>query len=217
VEVARGLNLTAAAALELSRIHADEAVRARYLALAQWLLPLVKDGGATVAFDVSSIAMQVLGGAGYTSEWPIERHLRDSRVFSIFEGTTGIQAIDLVERRLIREHGEGLSIFLELARATEGPADRPLFDVLRELEAASRHLSSADHPNVGWAATAYLRLATIAAHSWIADAILRSNEEAAAPASVAAAARAYLMDAAAKARFEGARVMVDPIPDTAAC
>jgi len=217
VEVARGLNLTAAAALELSRLHADEVERARYLALAQWLLPLVKDGGATLAFDVSSMAMQVLGGAGYTSEWPIERHLRDSRVFAIFEGTTGIQAIDLVERRLIREQGEGLSIFLALARATQGPAGRPLFMVLDELEAASRHLVSAGHAEVGWAATAYLRLATCAAHSWIADAILLSTDAPPTPPSVSAAARAYLMDAPARAQLEAARIMAEPIQDLAAC
>jgi alkylation response protein AidB-like acyl-CoA dehydrogenase len=65
------------------------------------LLPAVKSLGAEAAFDCANQAMQVLGGAGYTREWPVERILRDSRVFSIFEGTTAIQALDLTLRHLL--------------------------------------------------------------------------------------------------------------------
>ena len=69
-------------------------------ALAAWLLPIVKTTGGEVAFDTAGAAIQVLGGAGYTSEWPAEQALRDARVLTIFEGATGIQALDLTHRRL---------------------------------------------------------------------------------------------------------------------
>ncbi|WP_298282418.1 acyl-CoA dehydrogenase family protein [Acidocella sp.] len=65
------------------------------------MLPVVKTFAAEAAFDAANHAMQVLGAAGYTREWPVERIMRDSRVFSIFEGTTAIQALDLTLRQLL--------------------------------------------------------------------------------------------------------------------
>ena len=75
----------------------DKAAAAR----ASVLLPAVKSLAAEAAFETASQAIQVLGGAGVTREWPVERILRDARVFSIFEGTTAIQALDLMQRQLL--------------------------------------------------------------------------------------------------------------------
>ncbi|MDR6512490.1 hypothetical protein J2792_003375 [Novosphingobium capsulatum] len=159
IEAARGLNVAAAAALDGAALHADQSVRDDRLALAQWLLPIVKDGAARLAFDVSSDAMQVLGGAGYRREWPNERHLRDSRVFSIYEGTGGIQAIDLLERQLKREKGRGLRIFLDLARREYCAGqvfDAELQHILATLERISGMLAQCDGRTSAAAATPFL-------------------------------------------------------------
>src|SRR5690606_2502996 len=80
--------------------------------LVAWMLPLAKNFGAEVGFSAASGAIQILGGAGYTREWPAEQILRDTRILSIFEGTTGMQALDLLHRRLWAEEGKGLAAFL---------------------------------------------------------------------------------------------------------
>ena len=72
------------------------------------LLPVAKSFGAEAAFANADAAIQVLGGAGYVKDWPVERMLRDSRVFSIYEGTTAIQGLDLLLRRVLGEGGAGV-------------------------------------------------------------------------------------------------------------
>ncbi|MFK7853612.1 MAG: acyl-CoA dehydrogenase family protein [Granulosicoccus sp.] len=85
--------------------------------IAAFLLPLAKNFGGETAFNVANSALQVLGGAGYTREWPIEQLLRDARVITIYEGTTGIQAQDFLHRRVLRDKGKTLDLFLSQARA----------------------------------------------------------------------------------------------------
>ncbi|WP_010140784.1 acyl-CoA dehydrogenase family protein [Oceanicola sp. S124] len=82
-----------------------------------FLLPLAKNFGGELAFETASGAMQVLGGAGYTREWPAERYLRDARIITIYEGTTGMQAQDFLVRRLLKDEGRSLAAFLAAARA----------------------------------------------------------------------------------------------------
>jgi hypothetical protein len=123
-------------------------------------------------------AMQVLGGAGYTREWPIEQALRDARVLTIFEGTTGIQALDLVHRRLLKGEARGLHIFLLKARETSDglkEAERnQLFSCLDDLERVSQTLiaRAGDRRFVDSASTAYLHLASAAALAWAAARIV---------------------------------------------
>ncbi|MGE5722474.1 MAG: acyl-CoA dehydrogenase family protein, partial [Hyphomicrobiales bacterium] len=132
-------------------------------ALAAWLLPIVKTSGGEVAFEAASGAIQVLGGAGYTAEWPLEQALRDARVLTIFEGTTGIQSLDLVHRRLL-DDDTGYSAFLLEARRLGEPRLAACID---ELESAAQWLRA--HPSAADAgATAFLHLAANAAFSWIA-------------------------------------------------
>lgn len=99
-EGTRLLALQAAAWLD-----AGDAGDAAAAARAAMLLPLAKSLGAEAGFANADAAIQVLGGAGYVREWPAERLLRDSRVFSIYEGTTAIQALDLLQRRVLGEGG----------------------------------------------------------------------------------------------------------------
>ncbi|MBT8493584.1 MAG: acyl-CoA dehydrogenase, partial [Deltaproteobacteria bacterium] len=69
------------------------------------LVPLVKAYASDQAFEISATAIQVFGGAGYLKDWPVEQYCRDSKIFSIYEGTNHIQALDLVGRKLGQRGG----------------------------------------------------------------------------------------------------------------
>ena len=96
MELLRALNIAVANHADLSQFAPNADDRAHAAALNGWLLPIVKTLGGEIAFNNASDAIQVLGGAGYTREWPVEQALRDARVLTIFEGTTGMQAQDLL-------------------------------------------------------------------------------------------------------------------------
>lgn len=209
-EVIRGLGLAIAVHADLAAADPDPEARAACAALVQWLLPIFKTIGGECGFDVASQAIQVLGGAGYTREWPVEQLLRDARIATIYEGTTGMQAIDLLHRRLWRG-GEGLSVFLAQARADlagaaqgEQCAAAACFDLLED---AGRRLEAMQaSPVDGEAgATAFLHLAGLAATGWIA--LRLSTHEASDPtwARLAAAGRYWLSDLEDRARLAHAQ------------
>jgi alkylation response protein AidB-like acyl-CoA dehydrogenase len=141
-------------------------------ALAAWLLPIVKTTGGEVAFDTAGAAIQVLGGAGYTNEWPVEQALRDARVLTIFEGATGIQALDLTHRRLLADDSS-YHAFLGVAAIC---SDDRLKKCIAELEKAANWLK-ANPAKADGGATAFLHLAAIAALSWIAAEYAASGTE----------------------------------------
>ena len=74
-------------------------------------IPLVKSFVSDTAVQVASLAIQVYGGAGYTKDFPAEQYLRDARIFPIYEGTNGIQALDLVGRKLAQNGGAEIGRF----------------------------------------------------------------------------------------------------------
>lgn len=206
VEVGRGIALAAAVVMDLGERCADAGARAGWLALAQFLLPIAKDMSARLGFDVASEAIQVLGGAGYTREWPVERRLRDARVFAVFEGTTGIQATDLLHRRLWRERGEGIRRFVEIARAEVSVGDEggTLGTVLDRLEEVAGVLA-------GWrdrvrdaeaGATAFLDLCGLAVGGWIAARQVRFAGDDAVGRRIRAAARFFLAELGPRAEAE---------------
>jgi alkylation response protein AidB-like acyl-CoA dehydrogenase len=75
------------------------------------LVPLLKAYGSDQAFQVCATAIQVYGGAGYLNDWPVEQYCRDSKIFSIYEGTNHIQAMDLVGRKLMQRGGANVQAF----------------------------------------------------------------------------------------------------------
>src|SRR5438477_2180914 len=75
------------------------------------LVPLLKAYGSDQAFQICATAIQVYGGAGYLHDWPVEQYCRDSKVFSIYEGTNHIQAMDLVGRKLMQRGGANVQAF----------------------------------------------------------------------------------------------------------
>ncbi len=104
-EAMRALSYVTAASLDLSHKHPDEKVRKEHKAFVELMIPVVKGWCTETAIDVCSNALQVFGGIGYIEETGIAQQYRDVRITTIYEGTTGIQALDLVGRKLAQDMG----------------------------------------------------------------------------------------------------------------
>jgi 3-(methylthio)propanoyl-CoA dehydrogenase len=204
VEVLRGLAYAVANFADLAA-HAPEALeRAEAAALVQWLLPILKTTGGEFASQASDGAIQVLGGAGYTREWPVEQNLRDARVLTIFEGTTGIQALDLLHRRLLRGDRRGYGAFVARARAACKQSGSASFArCLDALEGAAEQLQqpAADVADLEAGATAFLHLSALAATGWIAARLTLLDTEAPANRRLASLGRHWLWDIGDRARL----------------
>jgi hypothetical protein len=81
------------------------------------LLPVVKAVGSERAYELLSLSLQTLGGSGYLQDYPIEQYIRDAKIDSLYEGTTGIQGLDLFFRKILRDEGRALRSLL--AQITE--------------------------------------------------------------------------------------------------
>ncbi|MBV8353754.1 MAG: acyl-CoA dehydrogenase [Candidatus Eremiobacteraeota bacterium] len=105
VEAMRALSYYTAAALDLSQRAPEESRRKESRAFVELMIPVVKGWCTETAIEVCSTALQVFGGMGFIEETGIAQQYRDVRITAIYEGTTGIQALDLVGRKLIRDMG----------------------------------------------------------------------------------------------------------------
>lgn len=105
-EAARALTYLNGMAIDLSKFHPDEDAKERYKGLADLLTPLSKAYCTDLGVENSSLAMQVFGGMGYIEETGIAQILRDARINPIYEGTNGIQAMDLAGRKLGLDDGK---------------------------------------------------------------------------------------------------------------
>ncbi|HXV72196.1 MAG TPA: acyl-CoA dehydrogenase, partial [Acidimicrobiia bacterium] len=109
----------------------------RWERLNDLLLPLVKGYSSEKAYELLSMSLQVLGGSGYTQDYPMEQYIRDARIDTIYEGTTGIQALDLFFRKIARDQGETLAaLAAEIVEFVKAGADGDPFSHERELLAA---------------------------------------------------------------------------------
>ncbi|RZT89694.1 acyl-CoA dehydrogenase [Azospira oryzae] len=104
-EAARALAYVVAAAMDAAKHHPDEAVRAANQAFADLMIPVVKGHSTEMSIEVASEGVQVHGGMGFIEETGAAQHLRDARITAIYEGTTAIQANDLIGRKMAREGG----------------------------------------------------------------------------------------------------------------
>jgi alkylation response protein AidB-like acyl-CoA dehydrogenase len=116
-EAQRVIAYRAALALDEAAHHADAATRARAAALSPLLTPIVKAFCTHHGFHAASAALQVYGGYGYVAEYGIEQTVRDARIAMVYEGTNEIQAIDLLQRKVLADGGAALRAWLEEARA----------------------------------------------------------------------------------------------------
>ena len=130
LEAMRALAYVTAASLDYSNKHPDEKVRAQHKAFIELMIPVVKGWCTETAQEICSTALQVFGGMGYIEETGIAQQYRDIRITTIYEGTTGIQALDLVGRKLIRDMGKTATAVIKQMQAEskhfEGTSDENL-------------------------------------------------------------------------------------------
>ena len=116
-EAMRALAYFTSAMLDRAKKHPDENERRRCQALVDLLIPVVKGWSTESGIDIASLGIQVHGGMGFIEETGAAQHLRDARITTIYEGTTGIQANDLVGRKVGREEGRtALALIEEMAQ-----------------------------------------------------------------------------------------------------
>src|SRR6476661_2339079 len=178
-EGGRALVLWGALLVDLVRRSPDEAERQQADDLLGLLTPVIKGYLTDKGFAAAVLAQQVLGGHGYIREHGIEQFVRDARITQIYEGTNGIQAMDLVGRKLPREGGRAVRAFFELlgkdiadAEAAGDPAGvaAALGPALSDLQAATMWLAQngmADPDNAGAGAYAYMELMGLVSLGWM--------------------------------------------------
>ena len=105
IEAMRALAYVTAAAQDNAHNNPDEAARKQGQAFADLMIPVVKGWSTESAIDIASLGVQVHGGMGFIEETGAAQHLRDARITTIYEGTTAIQANDLIGRKIAREKG----------------------------------------------------------------------------------------------------------------
>ncbi len=106
---ARAINLATAFATDMSHAHSDEKTRKKYAVRAALLTPIAKSFGSDMGVKASSLGVQIHGGMGYIEETGAAQHYRDARIAPIYEGTNGIQALDLVFRKTRRDGGAAMA------------------------------------------------------------------------------------------------------------
>jgi butyryl-CoA dehydrogenase len=144
VEGAMALCLYAARLVDLERAAATADERQEALLLLDLLTPVVKSWPAQWCVEANALAIQVLGGYGYARDYPVEQFYRDNRLNAIHEGTHGIQALDLLARKVLRDRGRALELLRDRMQATmTGVAEISiLIEHGRQLEAASAALAA---------------------------------------------------------------------------
>ena len=117
-QASRAVTYTAAGACDQAQHHPDQDVKSRQQARYEYLVPVVKGFSTEMAVEVTSIGVQVHGGMGYIEETGAAQFYRDARILPIYEGTTAIQANDLVGRKTLRDGGATARSFVHDMRAT---------------------------------------------------------------------------------------------------
>lgn len=172
VEAARALAGWTALQMDRAHRHPDAAERTNSDALVALLTPVVKAAFTDMGFESAVRAQQVLGGHGYIREWGMEQYVRDARIAQIYEGTNGVQAMDLVGRKLALGGGavvEGFfdTISADLDRASGLPVAARTGEALALLRDTTRMLRGCGTDDAGGAATDYLRLFALVTFGWM--------------------------------------------------
>jgi alkylation response protein AidB-like acyl-CoA dehydrogenase len=118
-EGCRAMAIVAAAAFDAAHHHPDEASRKQNAAFYEFLVPLVKGYSTEMSLEVASLGVQVHGGMGFIEETGAAQYLRDAKILTIYEGTTAIQANDLVGRKTARDGGQVAKSIAAQIEATE--------------------------------------------------------------------------------------------------
>ncbi|KRB79728.1 acyl-CoA dehydrogenase [Sphingomonas sp. Root710] len=172
VEAGRALSGWVALQLDRAHRHPDAAERAKADALVALLTPVIKASFTDMGFEAAVEAQQVFGGHGYIREWGMEQYVRDARITQIYEGTNGVQAIDLVGRKLPLAGGAVVDgyfdlIAADLARSAGTPVTDRVAAALSLLRETTLSLRGAGIDQGGAAAVDYLRLFALVSMGWM--------------------------------------------------
>ncbi len=176
-DAARAIAYDLAHAIDREHTAPDEETRSFWAARAALLTPVAKAFATDVGSEVASLGVQVHGGMGYIEETGAAQHMRDARIFQIYEGTNGIQAIDLVTRKLTLGEGAAFKAWIESLRANlaEVRAARPglgpaleragsaIGDAVFAANWLGRALQEGRQADALAGATAFLRMVALAA------------------------------------------------------
>ena len=178
-ESARAFVLWGALQVDLAHKAATEEERQSADDLISLLTPVIKGYLTDRGFEVAVNMQQVFGGHGYIREWGMDQFVRDARIAQIYEGTNGVQAMDLVGRKLAQNGGRAIRAYFELlsrdiaeAKAAGDPAGlvEPLEKALGQLQAATMWFAQngiANPENIGAGAYAYMQLMGIVTLGWM--------------------------------------------------
>jgi alkylation response protein AidB-like acyl-CoA dehydrogenase len=181
-EAGRALAYYAAAIIDEPRGAADDKTRFRAQRRADLLIPVVKAWCSDLGIEIASTGIQVHGGMGYIEETGAAQHLRDARIAAIYEGTNGIQAGDLVGRKLIRDKGEAARALFaeieaglaELSRVELAPIRARLAEGLAALTDVTAYLVEADPAIAAAGAAPYLALFGTVMGGWLMARLARA-------------------------------------------
>ncbi|HTN66397.1 MAG TPA: acyl-CoA dehydrogenase [Burkholderiaceae bacterium] len=145
VMATRMLAYVAAGWFDKAKQHPDNALAERCRSLVDLLMPVVKAWSTETGIEVADLGIQIHGGMGFVEETGVAQYLRDVRITSIYEGTTGIQANDLLSRKLLRDQAAALRALIGEIRATANAAteDASIAELGASLEQMSGVLESA--------------------------------------------------------------------------
>ncbi len=160
--------------LDLAKYSQDDGERIRAERLVGLLTPIAKAHLTDRGFEACVSAQQVFGGHGYISEWGVEQYVRDARIAQIYEGTNGVQALDLLARKVLRDGGATADEFIASMRpdvnAVATAYREPLEAALDRLATVTRRLverSRGDPMLAGAASVDYLDLFALTTYAWL--------------------------------------------------
>jgi len=168
VEALRCLILEAGLFVDIGWHHPDAHVREEYEGYLGLMTPVCKAFGSDMGFRVTELSIQTYGGYGFVSDYPAEQYMRDLKIASLYEGTNGIQAMDLIGRKFLKNAGENLKRYLghiagQVKAAGEKAELKPLADkclaAMDRFGKAAQYIAknAGDQAYVGLAATPFLR------------------------------------------------------------
>jgi len=174
IEGCRALAYFTGLHLDVAHSHPDAQVREQADDLVQLLTPVVKSFLTDEGFKCANDGLQVLGGSGYTQDWGIEQLVRDARITRIYEGTNGIQGLDLVGRKLALGGGRAVRSYFALLNGwlqanPQAPHAAAVGKALKQLQQATMWIATEgmkDAEQAGAAATPYLRLFALTSLAW---------------------------------------------------
>jgi alkylation response protein AidB-like acyl-CoA dehydrogenase len=174
IEGMRGLVYWVALMIDVEDRHPDDAKRAEAADLLALMTPVIKGFCTDIGFELTNVALQCFGGHGYIRESGMEQFVRDARITQIYEGTNGVQAMDLLGRKVPEGGGRLLTRFLTLAQTDlkDAPAEiaKPVAEALDLLQKTTMSVmgrAQRDPQEIGAAAADYLRLFGLVATGWM--------------------------------------------------